>query len=62
MNLTEFRDIAKDHNVIPVWKKFLADSETPLALYRKLAKNRPGTFLSNQQNMAVLGLDTLLSE
>ena len=45
MNLTEFRDIAKDHNVIPVWKKFLADSETPLALYRKLAKNRPGTFL-----------------
>ena len=45
MSLSEFREIAKNHNVIPVWRKLLADSETPLALYRKLAKNAPGTFL-----------------
>jgi anthranilate synthase component I len=45
MTLGEFQEIAKNHNVIPVWKKFLADSETPLTLYRKLAGNRVGTFL-----------------
>jgi anthranilate synthase component I len=45
MDLDQFREIAKTHNVIPVWRQFLADSETPLALYRKLAMNRPGTFL-----------------
>lgn len=45
MSLAEFSQIAKNHNVIPVWRKLLADSETPLTLYRKLAKNRPGTFL-----------------
>ena len=29
----------------PVTRKVLADSETPLSAYRKLAANRPGTFL-----------------
>ena len=45
MKLEEFRSIAKNYNVIPVWKKLFADNETPLTLYRKLAKNLPGTFL-----------------
>lgn len=45
MNLEEFRDFAKTFNVIPVSRKLLADSETPLGVYRKLAKNAPGTFL-----------------
>jgi anthranilate synthase component 1 len=45
MSLDEFAEIAKSHNVIPVWRKLLADSETPLTLYRKLAGNRVGTFL-----------------
>lgn len=45
MNIEEFRSFAKDFNVIPVWRKLLADSETPLGVYRKLAKNAPGTFL-----------------
>lgn len=45
MNIEEFRAFAKDFNVIPVWRKLLADSETPLGVYRKLAKNAPGTFL-----------------
>ena len=30
---------------MPVTRKVLADSETPLSAYRKLAANRPGTFL-----------------
>jgi len=45
MTLEEFRKYAKDFNVIPVFQKFIADSETPLGLYRKLANDRPGTFL-----------------
>ncbi len=45
MTLEEFRNYAKSFNVIPVSQKFIADSETPLGLYRKLANDRPGTFL-----------------
>lgn len=45
MNIEEFRECAREFNVIPVWRKLLADSETPLSVYRKLAKNKPGTFL-----------------
>ncbi|CAB5077474.1 unannotated protein [freshwater metagenome] len=45
MKLEEFRTYAKDYNVIPVFRTLLADSETPLGVYRKLAKNLPGTFL-----------------
>jgi len=45
MNLDEFRSFARDHNVIPVFRKVLADGETPLGIYKKLAKNNPGTFL-----------------
>jgi anthranilate synthase component 1 len=45
VNLEEFRSYAKDNNVIPVYRRVLVDSETPLGLYKKLAKNNPGTFL-----------------
>lgn len=45
MQLDEFRELAKSFNVIPVTRKLLADGETALTLYRKLAKARPGTFL-----------------
>jgi anthranilate synthase component 1 len=45
MNIEEFRTFAREFNVIPVSRKLLADSETPLGVYRKLAKNLPGTFL-----------------
>jgi anthranilate/para-aminobenzoate synthase component I len=45
MKLAEFREHAKNHNVIPVYRKLLADGETPLNIYKKLAQNKPGTFL-----------------
>lgn len=41
----EFRDLAEGRRVIPVVRKLLADGETPLAVYRKLADDRPGTFM-----------------
>ena len=45
MNLDEFRSYAKISNVIPVSRRLLADGETPLGLYRKLAKSAENTFL-----------------
>ena len=41
----EFHALAAEHRVVPVTRKVLADSETPLSAYRKLAASRPGTFL-----------------
>ena len=45
MELVEFQKLALSHNVIPVWQKVFADNETPITIYQKLAKNKPGTFL-----------------
>ncbi|MGV9677194.1 anthranilate synthase component I [Nocardia sp. NPDC003482] len=41
----QFRALAAEHRVVPVVRKVLADSETPLSTYRKLAADRAGTFL-----------------
>jgi anthranilate synthase component 1 len=41
----EFRELAAAHRVIPVARRLLADDETPVGLYRKLAGDRAGTFL-----------------
>lgn len=43
--LDEFRILAKERRVIPVVRRLLADGETPVGVYRKLAADRPGTFL-----------------
>ena len=37
--------LAVDHRVVPVTRRVLADGETPLSAYAKLAGDRPGTFL-----------------
>jgi anthranilate synthase component I len=44
-DLTRFRELAPGRRVIPVVRRLLADGETPVGLYRKLAQERPGTFL-----------------
>jgi len=44
-SLAEFRALAAGHRVVPVTRRVLADSETPVSAYRKLAAGRPGTFL-----------------
>jgi anthranilate synthase component I len=37
--------LAAGHRVVPVIRELFADGETPVAIYRKLALGRPGTFL-----------------
>jgi anthranilate synthase component 1 len=44
-DLEGFRTLARDRRVIPVVRRLLADGETPIGLYRKLAGERAGTFL-----------------
>jgi anthranilate synthase component 1 len=44
-SLEEFRKLAIDRRVIPVYRRLLADAENAIGLYRKLAANRPGTYL-----------------
>ncbi len=43
--LDEFGALAQDRRVVPVTRRLLADAETPVGVYRKLAGGRPGTFL-----------------
>ncbi|GGW32473.1 anthranilate synthase component I [Streptomyces xantholiticus] len=45
MDPETFRKLAADRRVIPVSRRLLADGDTPVGLYRKLAAERPGTFL-----------------
>ncbi len=44
-SLEVFSVLAQDRRVIPVVRRLMADAETPVGVYRKLAQNRPGTFL-----------------
>lgn len=44
-SLETFRVLARDRRVIPVVRRFLADGETPIGVYRKLSDDRPGSFL-----------------
>jgi len=43
--LEVFSTLAADRRVIPVVRRLMADAETPVGVYRKLAGGRPGTFL-----------------
>ncbi|MFZ2653321.1 MAG: anthranilate synthase component I [Victivallales bacterium] len=42
-NKEEFRKLAEKGNVIPVYSEIIADTETPVSAYRKIAFNRHGT-------------------
>jgi len=51
--LEEFRKLAVDRRVIPVYRRLLADADTAIGLYRKLARNRPGTYLLESAEQGV---------
>jgi anthranilate synthase component 1 len=44
-DLDGFRRLATTRRVIPVVRRLLADAETPVGIYLKLAEGQPGTFL-----------------
>lgn len=47
-----FAELAAGHAIVPVVRRLLGDSETPLGVYRKLADDRPGTFLLESADSA----------
>jgi anthranilate synthase component I len=51
--LEEFRKLAVERRVIAVYRRLLADAETAIGLYRKLARNRPGTYLLESAEQGV---------
>lgn len=44
-DLDTFTVLARDRRVVPVVRRLVADGETPVGVYRKLAGDAPGTFL-----------------
>ncbi len=44
-SLQVFSELARSRRVIPLVRRLLADGETPIGVYRKLAQDAPGTFL-----------------
>jgi anthranilate synthase component 1 len=41
----QLSELAKTHRLVPITRTLFADAETPVGVYRKLAGDRPGTFL-----------------
>src|SRR5262249_45961233 len=41
----ELTALAQTHRLVPITRTLFADAETPVGVYRKLARERPGTFL-----------------
>ena len=52
-DLDGFRRAARDQRVIPVTRTLIADGLTPVAVYRSLAQERPGTFLLESADRGV---------
>ena len=52
-SLEEFRKLAVERRVIPVYRRLLADAETAIGLYRKLARNRAGSYLLESAEQGV---------
>ena len=49
-SLEEFRSLATDHTVVPVWAEVLGDLETPVAAYLKLVGDGEGFLLESVEH------------
>ena len=49
----EFTALAATRRVVPVYRRYLLDTETAVGLYAKLAQNRPGTYLLESAEQGV---------
>jgi anthranilate synthase component 1 len=46
----EFRALAADHSIVPVWTEVLGDLETPVAAFAKLVGDEPGFLLESVEH------------
>jgi anthranilate synthase component 1 len=49
-SLDEFRALARDHTVVPVWREVLADLETPVSAYLKIVGDGEGFLLESVEH------------
>jgi anthranilate synthase component 1 len=49
-SLDEFRALARDHTVVPVWREVLADLETPVSAYLKIVRTGEGFLLESVEH------------
>lgn len=55
----EFLKLSENYNLIPIYEEFIADIETPISLYKKLALNKDYTYLlesSENDRYSFIGL------
>lgn len=55
----EFLKLSQEYNLIPIYDEFIADIETPISLYKKLALNKDYTYLlesSENDRYSFIGL------
>jgi len=55
----EFLELTAEYNLIPIYDEFIADVETPISLYKKLALNKDYTYLlesSENDRYSFIGL------
>src|SRR5207248_9121304 len=43
----EFRALARDHTVVPVWRELLADLSTPVSAFLRVVGDEPGFLLES---------------
>jgi anthranilate synthase component 1 len=53
LNLEEADELARDHRVLPIIETLFSGSETPLAIFEKLAAGKPGSFLLESAEQGV---------
>src|SRR5580700_4383340 len=46
-DLTEFRRLAAEHRIVPVWSEVVADTLTPVAAFRHVVGDGPGFLLES---------------
>ena len=46
----EFRALARDHSVVPVWQELLADLTTPVAAFARVVGDEPGFLLESVEH------------
>lgn len=52
---TEFLQLAKEHNLIPVYTELSVDLDTPVSIYAKIAGNDPGFMLESADTSKAFG-------
>ena len=45
LNIDDYLDLAEEYNIIPIYQEFIADTETPISLYNKLAVDTDYSYL-----------------